>query len=319
VYSNLSLTFRFPAGIRFTPQVQYEYREKNFSMIKAEVEKNFFTHGFVNVSYEKSLVNNISSMTIGLRYNFSFAQTFFSATKSGHTVTTTQSARGSLVYDGKTNYLGLNDQTSVGKGGFIILPFLDLNCNGQRDPGEPKAFGLNLRVNGGRIEHNIRDTTIRITSLEAYTSYYIELDKNSFDNVAWQLRKPTISVAVDPNRLKLIEVPVAVVGEASGKLSFKGNKGLIALGRIIVNIYDRDSVLVSHMLTESDGFFDFIGLSPGEYTARVDITQLTKLQMISSPPLSFKISQNKEGDIVNNLEFILHAAPENISSAPVNK
>jgi len=32
VYSNLSLTFRFPAGIRFTPQAQYEYRHKNFSI-----------------------------------------------------------------------------------------------------------------------------------------------------------------------------------------------------------------------------------------------------------------------------------------------
>jgi hypothetical protein len=313
VYSNLSLTFRFPAGIRFTPQAQYEFREKNFSMVKAEVEKNLFTRGFLNLSYEKSLVNNISSMTIGLRYNFSFAQTFFSASKSGHTVATTQSARGSLLYDGETNYLGLNDQTSVGKGGGIIVPFLDLNCNGQRDPGEPKAYGLNLRVNGGRIEVNARDTTIRITGLEAYTSYYIELDKNSFDNIAWQIRKPTISVAVDPNRLKLIEVPIAVVGEASGKVSLDENKGLAALGRIIVNIYNRDSVLVSHMLTESDGFFDFVGLVPGEYIARVDIAQLTKLQMVSSPALSFKISQNIDGDIVNNLEFILRTAPKNIS------
>jgi hypothetical protein len=60
------------------------------------------------------------------------------------------------------------------------------------------------------------------------------------------------------------------------------------------------------MLTEDDGFFDFIGLPPGEYTARVDSVQLAKLQMTSSPALSFKISQNSEGDIVNNLEFTLH-------------
>jgi hypothetical protein len=321
VYSNLSMTFRLPGGIRFTPQAQYEYREKNFSTIKGEVEKSLFHRGYLNVAYEKSLINEkISSVTIGLRYNLSFAQTFFSAVKSRHIITTTQSARGSLMYDGKTNYLGANSQTNVGKGGIIILPFLDLNCNGRHEPNEPKVEGLKLHINGGgRIEHNAGDTTIRITGLEAYTSYYIELEKNSFDNIAWQIKKPTISVAVDPNLLKLIEVPVAVVGEASGKVSLIGNKGLNALGRIIVNIYNHDSILVVRMLTESDGFFDFIGLAPGEYTASVDAVQLTKLQMISSPALSFKISQNVEGDIVNNLEFILQSAPENISPVPVDK
>ena len=114
-------------------------------------------------------------------------------------------------------------------------------------------------------------------------------------------------------------MPVAVVGEASGKVSLNGNKGLTALGRIIVNIYNRDSILVVRMLTESDGFFYFIGLAPGEYMASVDAVQLTKLQMGSSPALSFKISQNVEGDIINNLEFILQSAPENISPVPVYK
>lgn len=211
------------------------------------------------------------------------------------------------MYDGKTNYIGANNQTSVGKGGILILPFLDLNCNGRHEPNEPKAFGLKLRINGGRIEQNAGDTTIRITGLEAYASYYIELEKNSFDNIAWQIRNLTISVAADPNRFKLIEVPVAVVGEASGKVSFTGINGLTSLARIIVNIYNTDSILVAHMLTESDGFFDFIGLAPGEYTISVDATQLAKLQMTSSPALTFKISRNEEGDIVNNLEFILQA------------
>lgn len=73
------------------------------------------------------------------------------------------------------------------------------------------------------------------------------------------------------------------------------------------------------MPTDSDGFFDFIGLAPGEYKASVDAAQLAKLHMTSSPALSFKILQNVEGDIVNTLEFILQAVPENINPAPGNK
>ena len=313
VYSNLSLTFRLPAGIRFTPQAQYEYSQKNFSMIKAEVEKNLFNRGFLNLSYEKVLVNknisaianNFSAITIGLRYNFSFAQTFFSASKTSQTVVTTQSARGSLMYDGKTNYLGANNQSSVGRGGIIVLPYLDLNCNGRRDPEEPKAFGLNLSINGGRIERNVRDTTLRITGLEAYTNYFIELDKNNFDNIAWQIRNQTISITVEPNNFKLIEVPVAVVGEVSGTVYFNDSTGRNSIGRIIVNIYNSDSMLVTKTLTEADGFFSFLGLAPGLYTAQIDKVQLQKLQMNASPTLSFKIVSNKDGDVADGLQFVL--------------
>src|SRR4030095_6773521 len=88
----------------------------------------------------------------------------------------------------------------------------------KRDAGEPKVAGLKVRINGGRLEHNKKDTTIIITGLDAYANYFVDLDKNSFDNIGWQLRKATMNVVIEPNHFKLIEVPVAVVGEASGTI-----------------------------------------------------------------------------------------------------
>ncbi|MEP7238206.1 MAG: hypothetical protein ABI685_10090 [Ferruginibacter sp.] len=312
VYSNLSLTFRLPANIRFTPQAQYEYRTKNFSMIKAAVEKSIFNRGFLNIAYEKNFANTFiitptNTVSVGLRYNFSFAQTFFSATSSRNVIATTQGARGSLVYDGKTNYLGALNQSSVGRGGIVILPFLDLNCNGKHDAGEPRVLGLNLRVNGGRIERNDRDTTIRINGLEAYTNYFIELDKNGFDNVAWQIKKQTLSVTIEPNNLKLIEVAVAVVGEVAGTVFLKDVKGKNGLGRIIVNIYDSNLKLAGKTLTEADGYFSFMGLAPGSYTAMVDPLQMEKLQMRASPVAAFTIAPKTDGDVADGLQFILQA------------
>ncbi len=311
VYSNLSLTFRLPAGIRFTPKAQYEYRDKNFSMLKGEIEKNIFNRGFLNIAYESSMVNNnIGLVTVGLRYNFSFAQTFFSSSKAGHIIATTQSARGSLLYDNKTNYFGANNQTNVGKGGIIILPFLDLNCNGHRDELEPRAYRLNIRINGGHVERNEQDTTIRITGMEAYTNYMIDIDKNSFENVAWQIKKPAIQVTIEPNNFKLIEVPVPVVAEVSGTVYMKDARGKNGLGRIIVNFYNSDSVLVGHTLTEADGYFSFMGLAPGSYTTRIDKDQIHKLQMVASAAISYKISSNKDGEVKDGLEFVLQNAAD---------
>ena len=313
VYTNLALNFYAPKGIRIMPQAQYEYRQNNFSMVKLELEKSIFNRGFVNITFQKSFINNFinnysSSVTLGLRYNFSFAQVFTSGTRYKHTFASTQAVRGSLLYDGNTNYMGWNNQSGLRRGGFIVLPFLDLNNNGHRDANEPKAFGLKLHTNGGRTEYNTADTTIRITGLEAYASYYIELEKNSFDNLAWQVRYPTISATAESNSFRLIEVPVMVMGEVSGTVYLKSEKETKGLERIIVNIYNSSGNLVAHTLTESDGFFDFIGLAPGDYTARVDEAQLAKLSMQSSATMPFTITKNTEGDIVNNLKFVLQVS-----------
>ena len=312
VFSNLSMSIYLPAAIRFTPQVQYEYRNKNFSMLKAEVEKNVFKKGYLNVSYQKNLVAKTDLVSIGLRYNFNFAQTFFSASHGNNITTTTQSARGSLLYDGTSNYFGASDQTSLGRGGVIVSPFLDLNCNGERDDDEPKVAGLNLRVNGGRIENNKKDTSIRITGLEAFNNYFIELDKNSFDNIAWQIRNKTIGVDIEPNHFKTIEVPVAVMGEVAGSVILKNNNTSNGIGRIIINITNaRTGKTVAKILTEADGYFSFIGLPPGKYKAAIDAAQLQKLNMvIAANNIAFSIKTTREGDIADGLEFIISKLPE---------
>lgn len=302
IYSNLSLNFKVARGVRVTPQAHYEYRLNKISMLKCEVEKNLFNKGFMNISYEKNIANLTNYFTVGLRYNFSFAQTSASVTKSTDALATTQSARGSILYNDRSHTFNFSNQSNVGRGGLLVTPFLDLNANGKRDAGEPKVNGLKLRINGGTITHN-QDTTITVTGLEAYNNYYIELDKNSFDNVSWQIKKSTINISIEPNHFREIEIPVSVMGEVSGNVNIKTAAKENGLGRMIINIFDSNLHLVAHVLSEQDGYFTFIGLPPGNYTAEVDKAQLTKLHMTASSPVSFKINSTKDGDVVDGLKF----------------
>jgi len=318
IYGNLSLSFRFPTGFVVTPQVQYDYNQKKLIFVRCEFEKQLFGHGYLDMIYERDFINNVNNFQIGLRYEFPFAQTSASVKRDNNTNSLIQSASGSLMFDGRTNYLSTDNRPSVGKGGIIIVPFLDLNCNGQRDEGEPKAFGLNFNINNGRIERDDRDTTIRIFDLEPYTTYMIELDRYSFDNISWQIKKPIISVSIDPNQFKLIEIPVAVVGEVSGTVYLSENNSKKGQARIIVCFYRRDdSSLSASTLTEADGFFSFLGLSPGSYVARIDTAQLRKLHMTSSPKtLPFNILQNKDGYVVEGLDFVLQSLQSDTSAIP---
>ena len=199
------------------------------------------------------------------------------------------------------------------------MPFLDINANGKRDNGEPKAFGLNLRANGGIVEKSDRDSTIRILGLEPYTNCFIELDPNSFENISWRLPVKTLNVVVDPNILKNIEIPVTIAGEATGTVTILKDGESKGSGRIIISFFTENLKPAGKTITEDDGYFSFFGLAPGEYTVRVDTSQLRKLNMTSDPgSRRFKITAGIEGDYIGDLDFTLGMIPgDTIPAKPV--
>jgi hypothetical protein len=104
----------------------------------------------------------------------------------------------------------------------------------------------------------------------------------------------------------LLEVPISVHGEASGTVYLRGAKSLKGQGRIIVCFFNEAGKLSGRTLSESDGYFSFLGLPPGQYRARIDTTQLRRVNMESSPEsIPFEIMSNADGDVVDGLEFVL--------------
>ncbi len=306
VYSNLSMSFRLPGGFLLMPQVQYGYTENRFYSAKARIEKYLLKNAYLNLSFEKNFRNNVTLAEAGFRYDFAFAQTGASVRQTDRRTSFVQFARGSIINDRKTKYLGADNRTNVGRGGISIVPFLDLNSNGKKDDDEPKAYGLNIRTNSGRIVKSDRDTTIRILGLEPYTHCFIEIEDNSFENIAWRVPKKSYSIAVDPNILKLVEIPVAIAGEAVGNVSLDESGVKRGLGRIIVSFTDTRSDPAGNTVTEDDGYFSYFGLNPGKYIVRIDSTQLSRLGMKSDPEmLQFEISGNVEGDIIDGLDFVV--------------
>jgi cell division septation protein DedD len=315
VYSNLSLGFRLPKGFTLTPQIQYNYNLSQLISVKCELEKRIFKNGAVNATYERNVPSNINSTQIGFRYDFAFARTGVLVRQSNNSTTLVESAQGGLILDAKTKYFSANNNNNVGRGGIVLVPFLDYNGNGRRDKDEPKVFGMEVSMTGGRVEQNKKDSTIRVFNLEPYVTYTVTLNPNSFDNISWKIRNPIISVTVDPNQFKLIEVPVAVVGEVAGMVYIKKNMAQMGQGRMILRFYRTDSVLMAKTVTEPDGYFNYLGLPPGSYFATIDAAQLHKLNMKVSPSsIPFIIKKSKDGDVADGLEFTLNSMIEDTLS-----
>ncbi len=316
IYSNLSLIIRLPGELLFTPQVQYSYTKGELLTAKAGLERRVFRNGYATVSYEQNFINNIRMGEVGMRYDFSFMQAGVSARQINRQPMFVEYARGSLVNDTKTRFLRGDNRTNVGRAGITVLAYLDINANGTHDEGEPRVGGLRVRTNGGSVNTLQKDTTIRITGLEPYVRYFIELDDSGIENIAWRVEKKTMAVITDPNVMKLIEVPVKVMGEAAGTVALEEGGKTAGLGRIIVRFRNRATGTVYNALTEPDGYFSYFGLAPGSYSVRVDTAQLRRIGMSSEPDsIAFDVRKSAEGDYIDGLDFILRKVAEPVKPA----
>ena len=308
VYSTLAQTYRLPHQILFSPRVQYEFNSSEFTNLTLEFERPFIKRGFINLAYENNFRRNAHTFEIGLRYNFNFAQTAATARIGNVNSSFVQAAQGSILYDGSSNDLLTKRRNSIGKGGITIFPFLDLNSNNKKDPLEPAVPGLEFKNKSGYVSYNEDETIIRITDLQPYREILLEIEPSSLDNIAWKIENTAIAMEVNPNQFKPVYIPVDVLGEVAGSVYFKNDNSLKGQGRIIINIRDKKGTLVKSVLSEGDGYFNHLGLAPGNYIAEIDQEQMEKLNYKAYPSsIQFEIEISEYGDIVDDLEFIIQA------------
>ncbi|PKP45449.1 MAG: hypothetical protein CVT94_17990 [Bacteroidetes bacterium HGW-Bacteroidetes-11] len=306
MYSNVALGFKLGRSTSFRPQAQIDLTNKKLISLKAELEKSFSQKAFLSLVYEENIRSAYRSFEVSFRYDLPFAQTSASARLANKRLLTTESARGSFAFGSGNGYVHVDNRSGVGRGGMTIVPFLDVNHNGIHDKNEPFATGLNIRINGGRILKQQNDSLIRVVELEPFASYLLEIDDNSFENIAWQLEDKLFSIYIDPNQFKVVNIPVKVMGEANGMVYLKEGKHQKGQGRIFVNFMDSTGAIVHRTLSEQDGFYNYLGFAPGRYSAVIDSTQLSRLNMIADPPrIDFEIIAYEFGDIVDDLTFIL--------------
>jgi hypothetical protein len=306
IYGNAGLGIRMRRGFTFRPQSQIDITNSAITSVKAELEKRISRQGYVSVMGEENFRSNYRSINFSFRWDFSFSQVNLSTRISNYEVASTQGAQGSFAFGSGNGYIHADNRSSIGRSGVAVVPFVDINHNGIRDKGEPVADGISVRMNGGRIIKEASDSIIRITGLEPYTSYLLTLDDKGLTQISYRIEHKNIRVYVDPNQFRKIDIPVKPMGEVNGWVYLKDETGTKGQGRILVNIFTKSGSLVTTVMTERDGGFTWLGLSPGDYVARVDSAQIARLNWNTFPEeIEFQIKHDFYGDIVYDLEFTI--------------
>lgn len=320
ISTNLSGSMRLGKGFTTRVQAQIDINEPSIMSYRLELEKRITRQGYASVNYDENLRGNTRSVNVTFRYDLPFAQSNFSTRFSNQGIQTTEGLQGSLAFGSGNDYIHVDNRSVTGRGGITIIPFLDINFNNHKDSNEPLVSGLDLRINGGRYLDRKRDSLTRVMDLEPYTSYLIELNNNGFDNIAWQLRDKAIRVYIDPNQFKRIEIPVYPMGEVNGMVYIKKENQTSGQGRILIFIYKANGHFVKKLMSESDGYFTFLGLAPGEYYATLDSTQMQRLGWTFKPEsIPFSIEPSEWGDIVDGIDFTITPDETQASIAPAEE
>lgn len=304
--TDLALSYRVGKGFVLRSSVQYDLNKHQFMTCKAEFEKTI-RNGSISVSYANNIMYNDSYFNFNFKYDLPFARTNISASQNKVAISTAESAQGSMAYAGGDKPLHVSNNSSAGKGGITLYPFLDLNGNGKFDKSERLLKLRAVKIGGGQVKINEKDSVVQIPDLNSFIYYTIEFTDNDLESISWRFKKKIYSVLINPNQFKRVDVPIITVGEVSGMAYIKSDNSLKGIGRILVKFYKKGSDKeIAETLSESDGYIDYLGFAPGDYTARVDSVQLNNLEFISTPPeINFTIKSTSEGDIVEGIQFVL--------------
>ncbi len=302
--TNLAVSYRMKGGLVIRPSAEYVVTDKRFLRYKAEIEKRI-SKAYFALSYEKSLYFNTDNVFLTFRYDLPFARAGITASYGNNRASFAESAQGSVAFGGNKTVKSGNN-SALGKGGILFYPFLDLNQNGVFDKGEQMVLLSSVKVSGGRAFISKKDSIVRISDLNAFVDYTVEFSNTDLENISWQFKHKTYQILVDPNQYKRVYVPIVSVGEVSGMVYLNTDDAVKGLGRITIQIMDDQGNIVAETLSESDGYFNYLGLKPGIYTIQIDPDQLGKLEY-QSKPLQQKvfIKASVDGDIMDGLEFII--------------
>jgi hypothetical protein len=308
VVTNLALSYNIGKWFTFRPSYQADVTNFNILSYKFEIEKSF-RKGYLSTSYQRNVHSRDDFISLNLKYDLNFSRTNLTVSRSQGSDYTSQSAQGSLAFGGGNGYVYASNNPSVGKGGIVVYPFLDLNQNGVFDKGERMVKLASVKIPGGKVIFSKKDSIVRITELNPFVDYMLEFDNNDLESLSWRFKHKTYKVTADPNQFKRVDVPIIVVGEANGMVTLNNNNTLKGIGRILVKIYRKgSSKVVAEMLSESDGYISYIGLAQGNYVACVDSTQLKRLNYTATPAqIPFTIRVVEDGDIVSSLNFLLNS------------
>jgi hypothetical protein len=188
---------------------------------------------------------------------------------------------------------------------------VDSNENELYDEGEEIVPAKAVRLDRSANILLGSDGLLRITQLQSYWKYRIDIDLAALPNPNLAPKLKSFSFIAEPNRFRAIDIPLYQTGTIDGTVLLEKNgqsQGQGGLRLILLKDGETEGEVIR---TFSDGSYYSYGLLPGKYTLEVDPKQLEFMQASSNTAkLEFEIKALADGDYLEEMNIILLAKPQ---------
>ncbi len=227
----------------------------------------------ISAAYQEGFQRGKGTLQLQFSYNLGAVRSFTSLSARGRQQDLTQGISGSLFLQDGRRGLQASADPGTGKGGLLVCPFVDINHNTRRDPGEPAASGAIASLEGQQPKAADRDTIIRFDQLLAGKPYTLCFDPKGLEDVFWNFRYSVILVRVEPAQYQRIEVPVQPGHEIYGFVPKGATDGKPTTRKVF--LFDPSGRLLLDTWPDPDGSYAFNNLAPGTYIVSPENTPET--------------------------------------------
>ena len=232
----------------------------------------------------------------GLTYTLTVTS-YFSALRAvtsmiappGQRASATQFLQGSVLWDRRTDRLGVAPGPSIERSGLSGHVFMDLNANGIRDVGEPAVTDARVLV-GSLSAHTDASGAYRVWDLVPFEPVIVSLDSTSLDSPLLVPLFARTSIVPGPNRFRSLDIPVVQAGVIEGRV-LRNDAGV---GGVTLILTDRRSGTARTLVTFNDGAFYLMGVKPGDYEMRV-AEQVLDALAVDAEPVRFSLAPTPNG------------------------
>ncbi|MGB9151812.1 MAG: hypothetical protein WCD70_01865 [Alphaproteobacteria bacterium] len=210
----------------------------------------------------------------------------------------------SLAHDPAHDAWHMQRQGAANAGSIATRIFQDDNYNGLYDDGEKTVADAKPRINNLPLPDSAQDGSF-ISPIAAYEPVTVSVDPASLKDPMLSPGSTGYRVMTRPGDVVSLNLPVISTSAVDGVIVIQSESGSYApLPNIVVELTGRDGK-IKRVVSESEGYFIFEKVRPGDYTLSVPPEALAQYNATLTAPVTVTIGKVSDFYTGNNL--LLHA------------
>lgn len=287
--------------------LQYDRQSAQIRQVDLQIATSVRKSGRFTLGATRQMQSGITSVQVGLNLDLNGrVRSTTDMRASASTYSARQTLRGSIGFDDRSNHLQWTDRPLVGRSAVSVLLYADVNNNGQYDAGDELLPYPAVRVDRSAAAVVGSDGIVRITQLQSYHRYNVEIDRRAVPNPLLVPSVDKFSFISDPNQYKRIEIPFYRAGVIDGSVSVLRNNQEEGQAGLRLTLVGVETEYRQEVRTFLGGGFFAMDIPPGRYTLEVDPAQLAFMGVaVRGGVFPIEVRSLAEGDYLGGLHMIL--------------